>query len=121
MSYLLVALGGAVGAQLRYLVDRWVQGRHSSAFPWGTLSVNAAGCLVLGFLTGFTLVGTGSVHLLWGTGLCGALTTYSTFCYETWRLIEQRALLLATLNVVGTIGVGLGAVSIGYLISGGRV
>ncbi|MFJ2297062.1 fluoride efflux transporter CrcB, partial [Streptomyces sp. NPDC087894] len=92
-DFLLVAIGGAVGAPLRYLTDRAVQARHDTVFPWGTFSVNVVGSLILGILTGAALSGTSghTVHLLLGTGLCGALTTYSTFSYETLRLAESGA------------------------------
>lgn len=93
MNWLLVVLGGAVGAPLRYLTDRAVQARHGAGlpyvFPWGTFTVNAAGSLLLGVLTGATV--SAPVHALLGTGLCGALTTYSTFSYETLRLAEEGA------------------------------
>ncbi|MCD0483460.1 fluoride efflux transporter CrcB [Streptacidiphilus sp. ASG 303] len=111
MTWLLVAAGAAVGAPLRYLTDRAVQARHDSVFPWGTLAVNVAGCLVLGVLTGAAAVGAApsSLQLLLGTGLCGALTTYSTFSYETLRLAEQGARLYAAANVAVSIAAGLGA------------
>ena len=57
MSWLLVAAGAAVGAPLRYLVDRAVQARHTTAFPWGTFAVNAAGSLLLGLVTGAVAAG----------------------------------------------------------------
>ncbi|MDX6354210.1 MAG: fluoride exporter, partial [Streptomyces sp.] len=84
MNWLLVIAGAMVGAPLRYLTDRAVQSRHDSVFPWGTFAVNVAGCLILGVLTGAATEGAASAHLqlLIGTGLCGALTTYSTFSYE---------------------------------------
>ena len=52
MTLLLVALGAVVGAPLRYLTDRFIQARHDTTFPWGTLTVNVAGSLIMGFLTG---------------------------------------------------------------------
>ncbi|HEU4348484.1 MAG TPA: fluoride efflux transporter CrcB [Actinoplanes sp.] len=109
MSYLLVALGAAVGAPLRYLVDRAVQGRHDSLFPWGTLTVNVTGSLILGVLVGAATAVPDPVMQLLGTGLCGALTTYSTFGFETIRLIEDRARFYAAANVVAGIVAGLGA------------
>jgi len=119
MDYLLVAFGGAVGAPLRYLTDRFVSTRHHSLFPWGTLAVNVAGSLILGLMAGAALVGaaTSAVGLLLGVGLCGALTTYSTFSYETVRLFEQRAWLLAVANVAGSVLAGLLAVTAGYGIA----
>ncbi len=121
IQYLLVAAGAAAGAPLRYLVDRAVQLRHRGLFPWGTFTVNVAGSLVLGTLGGLSLGGgTGSdLQLLLGTGLCGALTTYSTLSYETVRLVEQQARFLAVANLLGSVVAGLGAAVLGYAI--GRV
>jgi CrcB protein len=115
MTLFLVALGAAVGAPLRYLTDRAVQTRHDSAFPWGTLSVNVVGSFVLGLLTGLPV--SASVAALWGTGFCGALTTYSTFSYETLRLAQTGARFYALMNVVASIVAGLGAASIGLLLA----
>lgn len=93
MNWLLVIAGAVVGAPLRYLTDRAVQAGHDSVFPWGTFVVNVTGSLVLGLLTGAVSAGAAGPHLqlLIGTGLCGALTTYSTFSYETLRLTEAGA------------------------------
>ncbi|BAW05617.1 fluoride efflux transporter CrcB [Nocardia seriolae] len=97
MTLLLVALGAMVGAPLRYLTDRFVQTRHDSVFPWGTFTVNIAGSLILGAITGAAL--STPWMMLLGTGFCGALTTYSTFSFETVRLAEQRTYLYAALNI----------------------
>ncbi|MFB7373983.1 fluoride efflux transporter CrcB [Streptomyces sp. NPDC056222] len=110
MNWLLVLVGAAVGAPLRYLTDRAVQSRHDSVFPWGTFTVNIVGSFVLGLLTG---VSSAQTHLLLGTGLCGALTTYSTFSYETLRLYEGGAKGYAVANVAGSLTAGLGAVWLG--------
>ena len=119
MSFLLVAIGAAVGAPLRYLVDRAVQARHDSLFPWGTFAVNVAGSLVLGVLIGGANAGAvpGSLTALLGTGVCGALTTYSTFGFETVRLLEQRATFYAVLNAVASIVAGLGAAFLGVAMA----
>ena len=111
MNWLLVVGGGMVGAPLRYLTDRAVQARHDSVFPWGTFVVNVTGSLVLGLLTGAVAAGAAGSHLqlLLGTGLCGALTTYSTFSYETLRLAETGAGLYAAANVAAGVAAGLGA------------
>jgi CrcB protein len=115
MTVLLVALGAAIGAPLRYLTDRAVQSRHDSGFPWGTLTVNVVGSLVLGLLAG--LPASAPVAAFLGTGFCGALTTYSTFSYETVRLARTGARFYATMNVVASIVAGLGAASVGLLIA----
>ncbi|MEU1421445.1 fluoride efflux transporter CrcB [Kitasatospora sp. NPDC005751] len=115
MNWLLVVAGAVVGAPLRYLTDRAVRARHDSAFPWGTFTVNVAGCLVLGLVTGAVAAGAASSHLqlLLGTGFCGALTTYSTFSWETLRLAEGGAGRYALANVAGSVAVGLAAVYAG--------
>ncbi len=115
MNWLLVVAGAMVGAPLRYLTDRAVQSRHDSVFPWGTFAVNITGCMILGLVTG---VASSDVRLLLGTGLCGALTTYSTFSYETLRLAETGAGLYAVANVAGSVIAGLGAAFTGVWLAG---
>lgn len=119
MNWLLVALGAVVGAPLRYLVDRAVQVRHDTAFPWGTLTVNAAASGVLGLVTGAVTAGAASprVALLVGTGLCGALSTYSTFSYETLRLAENGSRAAAAANVVVSVLATLGAAALGVAVA----
>ncbi|MFE1287340.1 fluoride efflux transporter CrcB [Streptomyces sp. NPDC058751] len=119
MNWLLVMIGAAVGAPLRYLTDRAVQLRHDTVFPWGTLVVNVTGCLVLGLLTGAASAGQVPEHLrlLIGTGLCGALTTYSTFSYETLRLSETGAAFYAAANVIVSVTAGLGAAFAGVSVA----
>ncbi|MEU4547699.1 fluoride efflux transporter CrcB [Nonomuraea dietziae] len=112
---LLVALGAAVGAPLRYLVDRLVQSRFGTLFPWGTLTVNVAGSAVLGFLA--ALAASPGVMALAGTGFCGALTTWSTLGYETVRLAEEGFRLRAVANVVLSVVAGLGAAAAGAALA----
>lgn len=115
VTFLLVAAGAAIGAPLRYLIDRTVQARHDSVFPWGTFTVNVTGSLILGFLAG--LPAPGMVMALAGSGFCGALTTYSTFGYETLRLTQDGARPLAALNAVGSVIAGLGAGYTGLVLA----
>ncbi|MDG5809235.1 fluoride efflux transporter CrcB [Streptomyces ossamyceticus] len=119
MNWVLVVVGGMVGAPLRYLTDRAVQSRHDTVFPWGTFTVNAAGSLVLGVLTGAVAAGAAGsdLRLFLGTGLCGALTTYSTFSYETLRLAQDGARLHAALYVIGSVAAGLGAAFAGVALA----
>jgi CrcB protein len=119
VSLLLVIAGAAVGAPLRYLGDRAVQARHDTVFPWGTFAVNVIGSLILGLVTGAVTAGGASaqVQLAVGTGFCGALTTYSTFSYETLRLLEDDARLFAAANVAASIVAGVGAAFLGVAIS----
>lgn len=119
MNWLLVIVGAAAGAPLRYLTDRAVQSRHDTVFPWGTLAVNVSGSLVLGLLTGAATAGAATSHLqlLLGTGLCGALTTYSTFSYETLRLAEDGARFYAAANILASVVAGLGAAFAGVSLA----
>jgi fluoride exporter len=119
MIALLVMLGAAVGAPLRYLADRAVQARHDSVFPWGTFTVNITGSFVLGVLIHGVAVHAvpGSLNVLLGTGLCGALTTYSTFGFETLRLLEDRLRAYAVLNIAASIVAGLGAAFCGIAVA----
>jgi CrcB protein len=118
MTLLLVLVGAAIGAPLRYLTDRAVQARHDTVFPWGTFTVNVIGSLVLGAIAGGGAA-SGLPHQLQyliGTGFCGALTTYSTFSYETLRLVEENAKFFAAANVAVSIVAGLGAAFVGVAI-----
>ncbi len=109
MTLLLVAAGAFVGAPVRYLTDLLVQSRHDSLMPWGTLIVNAVGSAVLGGVAGAVSATNGPawVSLLIGTGFSGAMTTFSTFSFETVRLVEEGAQLEALANVVGSLVVGI--------------
>lgn len=115
MTTVLIFLGAMLGAPARYLTDRAIGARHDSPFPWGTLAVNLTGCLILGALTG--AAADLRVLALLGTGFCGALTTYSTFSFETLRLLEQRAYFYATANVLVSVISGVGAALLGYTVA----
>jgi CrcB protein len=115
MTLLLVILGAAVGAPARYLTDRFIQARFETAiFPWGTFTVNVVGSFVLGVVVASDA--TPWVTTLLGPGFCGALTTYSTFGFETVRLAEEGAYRQAAANVVGSIAAGLGAAFAGVAL-----
>jgi CrcB protein len=119
MTPLLVALGAVVGAPLRYLADRLIQARHDTIFPWGTFAVNVAGSLILGLVMGAAASGrlNSMIVTVVGPGFCGALTTYSTFGYETHRLAEEGSRFLAGANVVLNLLAGLGAAFIGVALA----
>ena len=115
MTLVLLMLAAAVGAPLRYVVDQAVQHRWPGAFPAGTLTVNVTGSLALGLLTGLALhhgLAPQAVTVL-GTGLLGGYTTFSTFGYETVRLLEDGAVAEATLNVAGSLALGLAGAAAG--------
>ena len=113
MTVLLVVLGGAVGAPTRYLTDLAVQRRHESVLPWGTWTVNVVGSFVLGLVVA---AGPGWVVTLAGTGFCGALTTFSTFGYETVRLAEEGETAAAVWNVAGSLVAGFAAAALGWAL-----
>ncbi|TLF72872.1 fluoride efflux transporter FluC [Nocardia cyriacigeorgica] len=103
-----VLLGGMLGAPARYLIDRVVTARSDSVLPWGTLTVNIVGSALLGALIGAGANG----WLLAGaeTGFCGALTTFSTFGYETIRLVSDGAYGYALGNIVLSVATCLAVV-----------
>lgn len=109
----------AVGAPARYLIDGFVQDRARGAFPWGTLVVNVSGCLLLGIVTGlgFHHGLDENVRVAAGTGGLGAYTTFSTFTYETVRLVEDGAVDAALRNVLGNTLVGLAAAALGLAVT----
>ena len=115
MTPLLVALGAAVGAPLRYLIDRFVQGRHRSVLPWGTLGVNLLASLLLGVIAGASV--SVSTAALLGTGFCGTLSTYSTFSFETMRLTSSGRPAWASLNVALSLVLGLAAAAAGWALA----
>lgn len=119
MTVLLVALGAAVGAPLRYLTDRFVQSRVDAVFPWGTLLVNVIGSFLLGLLVAMASDGRidDDVVALAGVGFCGALTTYSTFSYETLRLFEDGARWYAAANVVVSVVAAVVAAAAGWALA----
>ncbi len=93
-----------VGAALRYLVDGTVADRAGGRFPWGTFVVNATGSLLSGLLTGLALSHAfpPSATVVLATGFCGSYTTFSTFTFETLRLVEEGAFAEAVLNLGAT-------------------
>lgn len=116
MTWLLVVLGGMVGAPLRYLVDLQVTGWFGSRFPSGTLVANAAGCLLLGLVAGAGLAADAPAYVLLGTGVAGALSTYSTFAFETVRLAEEGDGWPAVGYALASVVVGLAALRLGLAI-----
>ena len=120
MTLLLVCLGAGVGAPARYLLDRAVTARAGTALPWGTLVVNLVGSCVLGVLVGLSAADTSPAWLspALGTGLCGALTTWSTLGYETLQLLEGGERRAAGLNLGLSLVLGLTAALLGTTLGG---
>ena len=110
-----VGLAAACGAVLRYLIDQAVSRRRGGAFPAGTWLINISGSLLLGLLAGLaTRHGlSASAVAIVGTGVCGGYTTFSTFSFESVRLMEEGAGLGALANLAGSVGAGLAAAAAG--------
>ncbi|BBZ34627.1 fluoride efflux transporter CrcB [Mycolicibacterium confluentis] len=115
LVWLGVAAIGGLGSVARFVVDRAVARRMAAAFPYGTLTVNLTGAVLLGFVAGLTL----SHHaaLLAGTAFVGAYTTFSTWMYETHRLAEERQYRPAIANIVVSVVLGVAAAWLGQSIA----
>lgn len=118
---LLVGAGGFLGSVLRYLASGAVQSaaRHAH-FPWGTLAVNTAGCLLVGFLAGLAEtrhVLTQEQRLFLITGFLGGFTTFSAYGYETYFLVRVGETALAAANACGQVLLGLAAVWAGHQLA----
>lgn len=114
-----LAVAGAIGAPARYLVDGFVQDRTVGDLPWGTLVINVSGSLLLGLITGAALYHAfPSTPKIWlGTGFCGAYTTFSTFTFETIRLLEEGEVANALRYAAGSLVAGAAAAAIGLAIA----
>lgn len=116
LNMLAVALGAAIGANLRYAVSLWASRHLSPGFPYGTLIVNVLGCLVIGALLSLAatrLTLSEPLRLLLVTGLLGGFTTFSSFGYEAFTLIGEGDWLAAGMYVSSSLIVGLSAVFVG--------
>jgi len=109
-AILWVGMGGFVGANVRYLLDVWVTNRWPSFFPWGTFIINLSGSFILGFFLAFAQdrpwVSQGS-RLLFAVGFVGAYTTFSTYTYQSLRLVQGGEIAIAALYIIGSVVFGL--------------
>jgi CrcB protein len=115
---LLVALGGAIGSVLRWVVIATAGARFGPAFPWGTLAVNLAGSFVIGAVFELT-AGPGAlspgVRLFLATGICGGFTTFSTFTLDALALGREGSAAFALAYLGGSVVLGLVAVYLGVV------
>ncbi|MEY9855533.1 CrcB protein [Catenulispora sp. GAS73] len=115
LTLLAVSAASAIGAPARYLLDRTIAGRRTSRLPLGTMTINLTGAFLLGLLTGLAVhhgMPKGMLAML-GTGFCGAYTTFSTFSYETMRLVEDGSIAEAGTNVAVSLLAGTAAAALG--------
>ncbi len=114
-NMLLVGLGGVAGANARFFFSRFIANRTDTGFPWGTLVVNVTGSFIMGLLA----VLSAGLHwnpqwgLLAATGFTGAYTTYSTFEYETFALVQDGSLRRAAFNFLLSFLLGFAALFTG--------
>ncbi|HGG60338.1 MAG TPA: fluoride efflux transporter CrcB [Gammaproteobacteria bacterium] len=122
MQLIAIAAGGAVGALMRFWVSTGVYALLGRNFPWGTLAVNVLGSMMMGFLSVWLLERL-AVGPEWRAailiGFLGAFTTFSTFSLETFNLIEDGALIRATLNMGGSVLLCVVAAWVGIVIGRG--
>jgi len=121
MPYLLVGLGGFIGANARFVVARLVGAAFETRFPLGTFVINVSGSFLLGVLGTIialkVMSGSEAMRLALGVGFLGAFTTFSTFEFETHALLEDGSWLLATTNMFASLFVGLVAVRAGIVVA----
>ncbi len=116
MTILQIALGGAIGALSRWFVGGWVQQAAGPGFPLGTFVVNASGSLLLAFVVGFLegVAAPPAWRSFLAIGFCGAYTTFSTFSFESARLLQAGEWSRASLYLFGSVFVSLAATLIGF-------
>lgn len=116
---LLVGAGGFLGAITRYLIDGRIAAYAGGAFPWGTFAINVSGSFAVGLLFALMIdraVLAPELRAPLMIGFLGSYTTFSTLALESWRMIEDGAWLSATLNLGGSIVIGLVAVIAGVAL-----
>ena len=120
-AYIWIGLGGALGSMARHWSTGLVNVIAGTGFPWGTLVVNVAGCLIIGFGTA-TLSNNGlfpssqAFRQFLMVGICGGYTTFSAFSLETLYLLERGQWLSAIGNAGMSVSLCVGTVWIGYMV-----
>jgi CrcB protein len=119
LAWMAFVVAGAVGSAARYLMDIAITERTKGALPWGTLAINVSGSFLLGVITGLVLDHgfPRTARIVLGVGFCGAYTTFSTFTFETVRLLEEGAGVEALRNVAGTFAAGALAAAAGLALA----
>ncbi len=115
-NVLAIALGAAIGANLRYGIGLWAAQRLGTSWPYGTFIINVLGCLAIGFLLTLItnrLTVSEPIRLMLITGLLGGFTTFSTFGYECFSLLNTGNWWGAVGYITGSVGGGLLAVGLG--------
>jgi fluoride exporter len=120
LKYLVIGVGGFIGAVARFIVAMWIGQRWGRSFPLGTFVINVSGSFLIGLLM-YLLPEKLGVNPQWRlflvVGFLGAFTTFSTFEYETGKLVQESEWMLVTLNVVGSVLAGFIALKIGEILA----
>jgi CrcB protein len=118
-NIILVGLGGALGSVVRYLISVLVYSGKTQLFPWSTLLTNFMGCLLLGLLLGYFQKNDNQyqeLKLLLAIGVCGGITTFSTFSAETLNLMQSGNLLAAGLYAISSFVGGVLLLYLGVML-----
>jgi fluoride exporter len=117
-SYILVALGGAIGSVSRFVISELFASKTNSSFPWATLLINLLGCFLIGLLLGlsqrYQFASHYSLRSFFIIGLCGGFTTFSSFSAETMRLFQSSQNIQAIMYILASTLIGLGLTLLGY-------
>jgi CrcB protein len=120
VTYLLIGIGGFLGCNARYLVGGWIIERYGTSFPYGTMVINVSGSFIIGFFLAL-ITERFIVHPNWRLfvviGFLGGYTTFSSFSFETFALIQERSFFLALANAVGSVVLGQVAVVVGIILA----
>ncbi len=123
LQVLFVALGGAIGSAARYLVGGWFAARFGAAFPYGTFVINVTGSFIVGFFLAYAQERVSLSpywRLFFAVGLVGGYTTFSTFEYESIRLLQDGEMLMAAVYLIGSVVTGgvaaIAGIALGSLI-----
>ena len=119
VKYLVVGLGGFIGANARFIIGSWAAGKWGTSFPYGTFIINITGCFILGLFATLLLrfAWNDNWRLLIAVGFVGAYTTFSTFEYESLQLVSQGSLPRAAINILGSVILGFAAAFLGVVVA----
>lgn len=118
LIFLAISLAGGVGAAARLVLDGLIRARTSGAVPWGTVTINVTGSLLLGLVTGLAIRGVlpEATHLVVGAGFLGGYTTFSTASFETVRLLQEGRWVTGAMHGLGTLALAGAAAALGLWI-----
>ena len=121
MEYLVIGIGGVLGANARYLVAGWAARRFGLVFPYGTFFINLSGSFILGLFMAFMLKHPTYhyLRLFFAVGFLGAYTTFSTFSFESLQLLQNGRVLLSLTYVVSSAVLGVSGAWFGFSLGRG--